>query len=99
MAFVVDEYAVIGAIGAILIFLGFYRISIGRWTHKSFWYELDNLAGASLLVIYQMHLGAYISVTLNIVWAIVAIRGLSSFAERYTASTRKTIRKRRSKRT
>lgn len=32
---------------------------------------------------YQVHKHTYISVVLNIVWAVVAFRGLSSFADRY----------------
>lgn len=75
-------YTVIGSLGAMLLLLGFYRTSIGKWTGKSFWYELDNFFGAILILIYQFHYRAYISVTLNIIWAIVAFRGISSFAER-----------------
>ncbi len=82
-------YDVLGVIGALMILFGFYRISIGKWTRKSFWYELDNLIGPVLLIIYQLHLGAYIGVVLNAVWAIVAFRGLTSFAERYVARTEK----------
>ncbi len=73
---------VIGTVGAACILLGFYRTSIGKWTGKSFWYELDNLVGALLLIIYQMSVGAYVSVTLNVVWAVVAIRGVTSIAQR-----------------
>lgn len=76
-------YNIVGTIGACLILLGFYRTSIGKWKNKSFWYELDNTVGASMLIIYQAHLGAYISVVLNIIWAVVAFRGLISFGERY----------------
>lgn len=76
-------YDVFGVCGALLILFGFYRTSIGRWTGKSFWYELDNVVGASLLVVYQMHMHAYISAVLNVIWAIVAFRGLTSFAQRY----------------
>lgn len=72
----------IGLIGAVLVLLGFYRISIGRWTNKSMWYELDNLVGATCLVIYQLEHMAYISVVVNITWAIIAFRGLSSIAQR-----------------
>jgi hypothetical protein len=72
----------VGIVGAALILLGFYRISIGRWSNKSFWYELDNLVGATCLVIYQLHHHAYISVIVNIIWAIISFRGLSSFAQR-----------------
>lgn len=74
---------VMGAIGACLILFGFYRTSIGRWKNKSFWYELDNFVGAILLVFYQIHTEAYISVVVNVIWAVVAFRGLTPFAERY----------------
>ncbi|HUP26021.1 MAG TPA: hypothetical protein VM124_00040 [Candidatus Limnocylindrales bacterium] len=87
-------YSVLGTIGAILILLGFYRTSIGQWKNKSFWYELDNTIGALLLIIYQAHLRAYISVVVNAVWAVVAFRGLTSFAERYQGRQK---RKRRSR--
>lgn len=73
----------IGVVGAALILLGFYRTSVGRWKTRSFLYELDNLFGALLLIVYQLYAGAYISVVVNTIWAIVAFRGLSSFAERY----------------
>ena len=76
-------FNVIGALGASCLLLGFYRISIGKWKNKSFWYELDNLAGAIFLIVYQFHLHAYISVVLNVIWATVAFRGITSFAERY----------------
>lgn len=76
-------YNVIGSVGAFLVLFGFYRISIGKWKNKSFWYELDNTFGALFLIVYQFHAGAYISVVVNTIWAIVAFRGLTSFAERY----------------
>ena len=76
-------YNVIGVLGASLILLGFYRTSIGRWKNRSFVYELDNLVGALLLIGYQFHHMAYISATLNVIWAIIAFTGLTSFAQRY----------------
>ena len=79
----VDSFDLIGVLGASLILFGFYRTSVGRWTHKSFWYELDNLIGPICMIIYQLHRGAYIGIVLNTLWAIVAFRGLSSFAQRY----------------
>lgn len=75
-------YTFIGIIGAILVLLGFYRISIGQWTGKSLWYELDNLFGAIFILIYQFHYHVYISVVLNVIWAIVAFRGVVSYRER-----------------
>lgn len=75
-------FNIIGAVGSLLILFGFYRTSIGRWSGKSFLYELDNLIGAVLVVIYQIHFRAYITVALNIIWAIVAFRGVTSIVER-----------------
>lgn len=77
-------FDIIGIVGAALVLLGFYRLSIGQWKNKSFIYEFDNLLGASLLAAYQLHHKAYITVIVNIIWAVIAFRGLTSFAERYT---------------
>jgi hypothetical protein len=77
-----DFYNLIGILGAALILFGFWRISIGRWTGKSFWYELDNMLGAVFILIYQVHYRVYISVIINIIWAIVAFRGVVSYRER-----------------
>lgn len=87
---------VVGVIGACLVLFGFYRISIGKWTNKSFWYELDNLIGALCLIFYQLHLRAYINIVLNCIWAIVAFKGITSFADRYAKTTkRKPVKKSR----
>lgn len=75
-------YNIIGAAGSLLILLGFYRTSIGRWSGKSMLYELDNLLGATLIVIYQMHFHAYMTVILNVIWVVVAFRGVTSIIER-----------------
>lgn len=76
-------YNVIGVAGAVLILLGYYRTNIGKWKNKSLVYELDNLFGACFLIIYQVHYHAYISVMVNIIWAVIAFTGLTSFAQRY----------------
>lgn len=86
---------VVGAIGACLILFGFYRTSVGRWKNKSFWYEMDNFVGAILLVFYQIHTEAYISVVVNVIWAVVAFRGLTPFAERYQKKLAKRNRAKR----
>jgi hypothetical protein len=82
-------YTIIGICGGLLILFGFYRTSVGKWSGKSLWYELDNFFGAGLLTIYQWHFRVYISVVLNIIWAVVAFRGLESFDERKLNGKRK----------
>lgn len=91
-------FQMMGIIGAILILMGFYRTSIGKWKNKSFVYELDNLVGASFLIVYQLHLKAYISVVVNVIWAIVAFRGLTPFIERYNRKARKKLKIQRRRR-
>ena len=85
-------FNVLGTIGASLVLLGFYRTSIGRWTNKSLWYELDNVIGASCLIVYALHNQTYISIVINAVWLFVAFRGLMPFAERYGARIRRKAR-------
>jgi hypothetical protein len=75
-------YTALGIIGAIMVLFGFYRTTIGKWTGKSRLYELDNLVGASLIAVYQLHYKVYITVVLNVIWAIVALNGLTSYRQR-----------------
>lgn len=72
----------LGLVGGIVLLFAFWRTSIGKWTGKSLWYELDNFIAAVLLSIYAYGKGATISVCLNLIWAVVAFRGVTSFAER-----------------
>jgi hypothetical protein len=75
-------YSLFAIVGSLLILFGFYRISIGKWTGKSLWYELDNFIGALLVSVYQIHHHVYITATLNIVWVLVALKGITSYEQR-----------------
>ena len=75
-------YNVLAVIGSILLLFAFYRVNIGRWTNKSFWYELDNIVGAALIIIYQIHYHAFVSDVVNLIWAGVATVGILSFFHR-----------------
>lgn len=90
-------YTAIGAVGASLLLFGFYRTSIGRWTNKTLWYELDNVIGPVLLMVYSFHFQAYISIIINSVWIAVAFRGLMPFAERYGKRLRRQVKAQRRK--
>lgn len=72
----------VGFAGGLFFLIAFWRISIGKWTGRSIWYELDNLLGALLMSVYAFKKGAYVSIGLNIVWGAVAIFGVTSWAER-----------------
>lgn len=72
-----------GMAGAILCLFAFYRTSIGRWTGKSLWYELDNFLSGVLMGYYAYEKQAVASLVLNVIWVGVAIIGLSSIRERH----------------
>jgi len=72
----------VGYIGGAVLLFAFWRTSIGKWTGTSLWYELDNLIAGIMLIIYAFNKGAYASVIINLVWAIVAFRGVTSYTER-----------------
>lgn len=72
----------LGYVGGAVLLFAFWRTSIGKWTGTSLWYELDNLIAGVLLSIYTFSKGATVNVILNIVWGVVAFRGVTSYAER-----------------
>lgn len=76
-------YNGLGIVGALLLLFGFYRVNAGKWTNKSFWYELDNVIGATLIIIYQIRYHAFVTVVVNTIWAAVALWGLAVFFRRY----------------
>ncbi|MBP7857534.1 MAG: hypothetical protein WAW63_03330 [Candidatus Saccharimonadales bacterium] len=72
----------IGLLGGSILLFAFWRTSTGTWKPTSAWYEFDNLIAAVLLIFYTWQKHAYVNILLNVVWGVVAFRGLSSFAER-----------------
>ena len=82
-------YTALGILGGLLVLFGFFRITSGKWSGKSLIYELDNLLGAILIGIYQFHNRVYITVVLNVIWAIVALRGIASYSQRRKVKSRK----------
>lgn len=75
-------YNALGIAGSVLLLFGFYRATTGKWNNKSFWYEFDNILGAVLIIVYQIHYHAYVSVVVNLIWAGVAVVGISVFFHR-----------------
>jgi hypothetical protein len=88
-----ETLEIIGFVGAGLILLGFYRVHIGAWGNTSLLYELDNLAGAAMLAYYSFQRGSYPALVLNVIWVIVALRGLESLAVRQKSFARQKRRK------
>ena len=72
----------IGVVGGLLTLFAFWRTNTGMWKVTSAWYELDNFIGSFILVVYTWEKHAYVNIVINLIWGIVAFRGLSSFTER-----------------
>ena len=75
-------FNLLGIAGSLLLLFGFYRVNSGKWNNKSFWYEFDNIIGAALIIVYQIHYHAYVSVVVNAIWGAVAVVGVVVFARR-----------------
>lgn len=69
-----------GILGGIFILIAFLYASTGRWNGQSFWYEVNNLVGSLLLLIYTINKAAYINIFLNVIWGIVALFALIRIA-------------------
>jgi hypothetical protein len=64
---------IMGWIGAIEVLLAYGLISMNKVDSKSLFFQLLNLTGGILLIVYTIHLKSYASAFVNIVWVLVAI--------------------------
>lgn len=70
----IDFFLVIGFIGALLILIGFILNELHRLTADSRAYDVLNLVGSLLLLIYAIAGQVWPFVLLNSIWALVALR-------------------------
>lgn len=66
----------LGMVGFVLILGAYYLVSAGRTPPASPLYQWLNLGGAVVLVFYSGLLGAWVSVALNVIWALIAANAL-----------------------
>ncbi len=64
----------IGASGAALILIAFILEQTHRWKDTDLKYDVLNLIGSALLIVYAVLLRSYPFLVLNGVWAIVSLR-------------------------
>jgi lipid-A-disaccharide synthase-like uncharacterized protein len=67
---------IIGITGAFLLLLSFTLNQVHVWKDSDLTYDLVNLIGGTLLVIYGLFIHGYPFVVLNGMWAIVSLRDL-----------------------
>jgi hypothetical protein len=65
---------IIGIIGAGLVLLAFILEQLHVWKNDDLAYDIANLAGSALLIIYGVLIHGYPFVVLNGIWAIVSLR-------------------------
>lgn len=64
----------IGICGAGIILLAFILNQTGAWKRESFSYDLANVLGSALLVVYAYFLKSYPFIVLNGVWLAVSLK-------------------------
>lgn len=66
----------IGYLGSLLILFSFIMVTRAKWQPQQTKYLVASFFGAMFLAVYQIWLGAYAGVLLNVVFAGVAVWGL-----------------------
>lgn len=69
-----DIPTIIGALGATLILVAFILNQLNKWKKTDLSYDLVNLLGSILLIIFSLMIKAWPFVILNSVWAIISLR-------------------------
>lgn len=65
---------IIGVVGAGLILLAFTLNEIRKWSVADLQYQIVNLVGAGLLILYSWLIASWPFLVLNIVWFLVALK-------------------------
>lgn len=69
-----DTTTVIGILGATGVLIAFVKNQLHQWRDTSLRYDLLNLIGSVLLVVYAYLLASWPFLILNAVWATVSLR-------------------------
>ena len=69
-----DTTIIIGSLGALLILIAFIMNQLHKWQEDYLIYDLVNLIGSLLLVIYAIILTSYPFLILNLVWLGLSLR-------------------------
>jgi hypothetical protein len=71
-----DIFELCGWVGAVLVLVAYYMVTTGKAKGDSRNFQLINISGAVMLVVYTYNCQAYASMIVNVIW--VAI-GMTSF--------------------
>jgi hypothetical protein len=65
-----------GWVGAGALLVAYVMASTGRWAGASQTFNLTNIAGGAMLAVGGFFVGAWPSVTLNVIWVAIGLRAL-----------------------
>jgi len=72
----VDLNLLIGIIGMLMILFAFIMNQFRKWNSETFYFDLLNFVGASMLGVYAFLIGSWPFLILQLVWAIISLKDL-----------------------
>ena len=76
-----SNYEVCGWIGAVLVLVAYYLVTVGKVKADSMYFQLINILGASLLVLYTYHCHAFASMIVNLIWIVIGFTSVFKLTE------------------
>jgi len=72
--FTVDVWMeVAGWAGSAMVVLAYAMLSMNKWKSSDVIYQMMNLAGSTLLIIFTLYKRAFPPATVNTIWAVIAL--------------------------
>jgi len=71
-----SDVEICGWLGAVLVLLAYYFNTTEILKTKSLSYQLINIVGATLLIYYTYHRGAFASMAVNLIWTFIGLCSL-----------------------
>lgn len=84
-----NQTATIGTLGALIILIAFILNQVKKWKDDYLIYDIFNLIGSILLIIYAVILSSYPFLILNSVWAALSLRDVIVDLKRNSKSQRR----------
>jgi hypothetical protein len=79
--FTVDVWMeVAGWAGSAMVVLAYAMLSMNKWKSSDVIYQMMNLAGSTLLIVFTVYKRAFPPATVNTIWAVIALFSLIQMA-------------------
>lgn len=74
-----NVFELCGWVGAILVLIAYYMVTTGKAKGESIPFQMINISGATLLVVYTYNCQAYASMIVNIIWVAIGATSFTRF--------------------